>query len=124
MAGKDIAAASADFTANGDTGGVGRITIASTTPFRAKARAWVVDNDTAGVEVIIVAIVDATHLDVRLATPQPASIGTAAGDQGPSAYGLRGAQNYGTSSMAAYTLAQSAKILMPAQFIYNEPAVA
>lgn len=126
MAGKDIAAAGAAFTSDGDTGGVGQITIGSTTPFRAKARAMVSDGNSPSVEVIIQQIVSATVLLVKLATPQPAAPlggtinGAVFGDQGPRNYGLYGV-NYGGSSMAAYTVAQSARIDMPQQLIVNEP---
>jgi hypothetical protein len=113
MAGKDIAASGAVFTANGGTDGT--ITVASTTPFRAKARAWVSDANSPSVEVIITEITDSTHLKVRLVTPPPA----ASPDQAP-AYALN-ALNYGTSDMSAYTTAQTARIDMPSQFIYNEP---
>lgn len=113
MAGKDIAAAGAAFTANG--GSDGTITVASTTPYRAKARAWVSSSGQPSKEVVITEVTDSTHLKVRLVTPPPAS----APDQAP-AYALN-ALNYGTSDMSAYTTAQTARIDMPPQFIYNEP---
>lgn len=112
MAGKDIAAAGAALTADGTADG--SVTVASTTPFRAKARAFIRDNNTPAVEVIIVEIVSATVMRLRLASPVPADLG-----QEPN-LGLRG-QNYGASDMSAFTVAQSARIDMPAQFIYNEP---
>lgn len=112
MAGKDIAAAGAALSADGTADG--SVTVASTTPFRAKARAMIVDNNTAAVEVIIAEIVSATVMKLRLVVPTAGTVG-----QEPN-LGLRG-PNYGFSSMAAYTVAQSARIDMPQQFIYNEP---
>lgn len=124
MAGKDIAAAGAALTADGTADG--SITVASTTPFRAKARAFIRDNNSAAVEVIIAEIVSATVMKLRFAPTTPARPdsqtinGAVYGDQGPYNYGLRG-PNYGFSDMSGFTVAQSARIDMPAQFIYNEP---
>lgn len=112
MAGKDIAQAGAVLTANGGTDGT--LTVASTTPYRAKAHAWVSSTTTAGVEVVIVSIIDSTHMQVRLKTPP-----NTAPDQSPG-YALN-ALNYGGSNMSAYTTADTARVDMPSQFIYNEP---
>lgn len=113
MAGKDIAAAGAAFSGDGTADG--SITVASTTPYRVKARAWVVDNNSPKVEVVITEIVSATVMRVRLAVP----VSHAVLGQGNAM--VLNPVNYGNSDMSAYTVAQSARIDMPAQFIYNEP---
>ena len=111
MAGKDILGAGAALTADGTSDG--SITVASTTPFRETARAMLSDNDSPHREVIIVQIVSATVMKVRFVTPDPV-----APDQAPR-YALN-PLNYGFSDVSAYTVAQSARIDMPNQFIYNE----
>lgn len=112
MAGKDIAAAGAALTANG--GSDGSVTVASTTPFRAKARAWLSDANSPSAEVVIVQIDSATVMRVRFATPAVAALGQGVAQ-------VLNPLNYGFSDVSAYTTAQTARIDMPAQFIYNEP---
>src|SRR5258706_3531156 len=103
MAGKDVAATGAALTADGDTGGVGQITVASTTTFRAKAHAYVGDDNSTPVEVIIVDIVSATIMKVRLVFK---------------ADGLtRNPGSYGYSTMAAFTTGQNERTDIPSQFV-------
>jgi hypothetical protein len=128
MAGRDVAAASAAFTANGGTDG--SITMASTTAFRKNAKCWLTSSGQPSLKVIITEVTDATHLKVRSIPDQltlmtAAQIGSAPGGSGGPVATVRHlgdfAPKYGTTDISAYTLAQTAKIDQESQFIYDEP---
>ena len=114
MAGKDIPAAGAALTADGTADG--SVTVASTTPFRAKAVGWINDNNSPALEVQVVEIVSATVMRLRALPARRAMNQYDKAGQ----VGLAG-PNYGSSDMSAYTVAQSARVDFPAQFIYDEP---
>lgn len=131
MAGKDVAAAGAAFTANGGTDG--SITMTSTTPFRKGQKGWITSSGQPSLKVIITEITDATHLKVRaipdqltpLTAAQSAGVASAGGVAGPmNTSNVRHladfAPKYGTTDISAYTLAQTARIDCEQQFIYDE----
>lgn len=111
MAGHDLDAVGADLTSNG--GADGNIEVADTTGFVAGARAWLSDDNSTHVEVLIVDVVDANNLKVRLVKPVTPA---------PGQEGLIGLfqPNYGYSDVSAFTTAQHARLDMPAQFVYGE----
>jgi hypothetical protein len=108
MAGRDVPAASAALTVDGSADGY--VTVADNTVFFKGAQAFLSDGNTAATEAVITEIGAAGKVGLRIVTRQ------APDDNSPG--GLRG-PNYGRSDLTAFTVAQSAKLTMPSQFIYG-----
>jgi len=113
MPGKLIDAQGANFTAPGTADGI--ITVASTTGFFAKAFGNISDTTGRSDKVQITAIIDATHLGVRIIRPLPAAIGSSGDGSTP----VPNAPNYGRSNISAYTNANAARVDQEAQLIYD-----
>lgn len=105
MAGKDVAAISANFAADGTSEGV--VQLASTTGFWASAVVFLSSATVDPVKARIVKVIDATHLAVRL---EPGDL--------DDAVRLKPAV-YGRSDLSAFHLADTAQIFQDKQFIYN-----
>lgn len=97
--------ASAALTANGTSAGV--VTVASTTPFYAGAEAFVKDDNSTGVKVIITRLLSSTTMQCRplLDADEPLEA-------------QKNAMNYAAGGdLSAYTTAQNARIEMPSQVV-------
>lgn len=106
MAGFITENVTADFAANGDTDGIGYVTVSDTTGFVEGATVSIRSLTVAAATFEIVAVdTAASKIGVRSVTVDP--------------LGRLNGQNYGLSSVSAYLTANSAKIIQPSQFIYD-----
>ena len=129
MAGREIAALGAAFTADGTANGF--ITVASTTGFYVKAFANLSDTTGRSARVQITQILSATQLGVRVfpqvvplsqgspTTPPAGGPGPGSAPPPPAGITYQSGPNYGRSDVSAFTLANGSRIDQEAQFIYN-----
>lgn len=111
MPGKDVADYSQALTGTGSTAGV--VAVGSTAGFYPKAQAFL-SNGTLSTEVIVVSVVDSTHVALRL--KQVRQNDTVSEGSDTSQLQLR-KPNYGNSDMSGFD--NTYTLYMPSQFNYS-----